>query len=68
MALQISREMVPDLDTANIEHFKISDFIFSSDIDPQLVKPSVYNLFCIYFNIFINPYNLFSFSNNAISY
>ena len=47
LALHISREIVPDLATAKIEHFKISDFIFSSEIDPQLVKPSFNNLFCV---------------------
>ena len=31
--------MVPDLATANVDDFKTWDFIFSSDIDPQFLKP-----------------------------
>ena len=44
LALHISSEIVPDLAIANIEHFIISDFIFSSQIDPQLIKPSFNSL------------------------
>jgi len=45
--LHISNEIVPDLATANVEDFKISDLIFSSHIDPQFLKPSLINLSCI---------------------
>ena len=38
LALQISRETVPDLATANTELDSICDFIFSSDITSILLK------------------------------
>ena len=50
-ALQISSETVPDFATAKVEDLRISDFIFSSNIEPQFLKPSWTNfswidLFC----------------------
>ena len=45
--LQISKEIVPDLETAKIDDLRTCDFIFSSFIEPQLVKPSFNKLFCM---------------------
>ena len=39
-ALQISSETVPDFATAKVEDLRTSDFIFSSLIEPQFLKPS----------------------------
>ena len=38
--LQISKEIVPDLATANTDDFNICDLIFSSAIAPQFFNPS----------------------------
>ena len=44
MELQISNEIVPDFVTAKDDDLSTSDFIFSFDIDPQFLKPSLINL------------------------
>jgi len=37
--------MVPDLATANIDDFNICDLIFSSEIAPQFLNPSLKSKF-----------------------
>ena len=45
--MHISNEIVPDLATANMDDLSIWDFIFSSAIAPQFLKPSLVKRFFI---------------------
>ena len=48
LALQISNETVPDLETANTEFDKIWDLIFSSEITSTLFKIDAFYIYhCI---------------------
>ena len=57
LALQISKDTVPDLDTANTELDNIWDFIFSSEITSVLFKFEILSLSLIKFLFFSVAWN-----------